>query len=331
MATTPRGRLRDHDYGVWDSDLGAALHSPTAYQACLPSLPTRYPRFMPSAKTQVIDWIFNAKYDVCLGTLSDPVVTMDDIADGIEKTGAKLSASNPANFWKDLTRSGAAGLNRNWPPSVFQHGYAGGDAIGHSERAVFMFVPVEEGQEEPFIDEVPYDENLPVTKLQSLSMPQVMKALGRGGENWHAQVSDRLNVVSSFFALYSPRNIEPRRVDEVNFLQTGIKMREGETDAAFSLLADDGQWLVSVEVKGKSEQLHLPQIARAAYALESTVKTSKDAALGTIVGVIPLGIKVVGPSRLWVVEFSPVSKPDSPLTKAAEGVFEFVPHVPGIG
>lgn len=286
---------------------------------------------MVSAKTQVIDWIFNAKYDVKLGALSDPVVTMDDITKGITQSGAKLSTANPANFWKDLTRSGAEGLNRNWPRSVFSHGYAGSDAIGQSERAVFMFVPVKEGQEEPFVDEVSYSDELPATKLQSLSMPQVMKALGRGGENWHAQVADRLNVVSSFFALYSPRNVRPREVLEVNFLQTGIKMREAETDAAFSLLADDGQWLISAEVKGKTEQLHLPQIARAAYALESTVKTAKDSALGTVVGVIPLGIKVVGPSRLWVVEFSPVTQPGSPLAKAAEGVFELVPHVPGIG
>lgn len=83
----------------------------------------------------------------------------------------------------------------------------------------------------------------------------------------------------------------------MNFLQTGIKMKDGETDAAFSLLADDGQWLVSAE---------------------------------DVVGVIPLGIKVVGRSKLWVVEFAPVDTPITPLAKVAEGVFELVPHVPGI-
>ncbi|ALD65127.1 hypothetical protein AFL94_15680 [Arthrobacter sp. LS16] len=255
---------------------------------------------------------------------------MDDITDGITATNAQLKKTNPANFWKDLTRNGARGLNRNWPRSVFEHGYAGADAIGQITRAVFMFIPVKPEQTEPFVDDVAFDDQAAVLQLQSLSMPQAMKALGRSGENWHAQVADRLNVVSSFFALCSPRNIPPRGVQEVNFLQTGIKMKDGETDAAFSLLADDGQWLVSAEVKGRSEEFHLSQIARAAFALESAAKVTKPSTLGGIVGVIPLGIKVVGKSKLWVVEFAPVDAPNTPLVKVAEGVFELVPHVPGI-
>jgi hypothetical protein len=286
---------------------------------------------VPSQKTQVIEWIFlNRKYDATARTVTDPIVTMDDIAHGIAETGAKLKTSNPANFWKDLTRSGAKGLNRNWPRSVFERGYAGGDAIGQVDRAVFAFVLIEEGQAEPFADAVTFPDQIPVMRLQSLSMPQAMKALGRPGENWHAQVADRLNVVSSFFALCSPRNAPPRSVREVNFLQTGIKMKDGETDAAFSLLADDGQWLVSAEVKGRTEQFHLPQIARAAHALETTAKSAKSSTLSDVVGVIPLGIKVAGKSQLWVVEFAPVEDPNTPLTKVAEGVFELVPHVPGI-
>lgn len=281
---------------------------------------------MPSQKTQVIEWIFqNLKYDATTRTVIDPIVTMDDITVGIAETGADLQTSNLANFWKDLTRTGAKGLNRNWPGSVFERGYAGGDAIGQVDRAVFMFVLIEAGQAEPFVDAVTFSDQIPVMRLQSLSMPQAMKALGRPGENWHAQVADRLNVVSSFFALRSPRNVL-----EVNFLQTGIKMKDGETDAAFSLLADNGQWLVSAEVKGKTEQFHLPQIARAAYALETTAKSAKSSTLTDVVGVIPLGIKVVGKSQLWVVEFAPVEGADTPLTKVAEGVFELVPHVPGI-
>lgn len=281
---------------------------------------------MASQKTQVIEWIFlNRKYDPAEEGLIDPVVSMDDIDEGIRETEADLSTANLANFWKDLTRAGATGLNRNWPPSVFKHGYAGGDAIGQTDRAVFMFVPVEQGQSEPFVDAVTFDERIPLVRLQSLSMPQAMKALGRRSENWHAQVVDRLNVVSSFFALRSPRNVH-----EVNFLQTGIKMKDGETDAAFSLLADDGQWLVSAEVKGKNEQYHLPQIARAAYALNTAARSTKGSTLGNVVGVIPLGIKVVGRSKLWVVEFAPVDGPDTPLVKMAEGLFELVPHVPGI-
>ena len=141
---------------------------------------------------------------------------------------------------------------------------------------------------------------------------------------------DRLNVVSTFFALHSPRNVPPRSVQEVSFLQTGIKMKGGETDAAFSLLADDGQWLVSAEAKGRGEQFNLSQIARSSYGLAAAVKSPKSRGLGDVKGVIPLGIKVVGRSMLWVVEFEPVLDPDSPLAKVAEGVFELVPHVPGV-
>lgn len=298
--------------------VSTATRSPTSLEA------------VASAKTHVIEWIFHErKYDATSGALRDPIVTMDDIVEAIKETEANLSTVNVANFWKDLTRTGSKGLNRNWPQSVFEHGYSGGDAIGQSARAVFMFVKIEDRQAQPFAEDDPFDDELPVVKLQSLSMPQAMKALGRPGENWHAQVADRLNVVSSFFALCSPRNVPPSSVHEVNFLQTGIKMKDGETDAAFSLLAHDGRWLVSAEVKGRTEQFHLPQIARAVHALEKAAKSSTSS-LGDVVGVIPLGIKVVGRSKLWVVEFTPVDAPTTPLVKVAEGVFELVPHVPGI-
>lgn len=71
----------------------------------------------------------NRKYDVAAGALIDLIVTIDDVAEGIRESGAELGDSNIANFWKDLTRKGAIGLNRNWPWSVFERGYAGDDAI----------------------------------------------------------------------------------------------------------------------------------------------------------------------------------------------------------
>lgn len=281
-----------------------------------------------SGKTPIIEWLFfNRKYDSATKTLIEPVVTFDDIRDAVVKM--KLStAPNIPNFWKDLTRRGAKGINAHWPQSVFAAGFTGADAIGTKSGACFMFEPVPKGQTTPAVDSVVFSSTLPTRQLQSLSMPQTMKALGRPGENWHAQVADRLNVVSSFFALCSPRNVPPRSVHEVNFLQTGVKMQRGETDAAFSLIADDGNWLVSAEVKGRREEFNLPQIARAAVALEAAAK--KSSKLGAVRGVIPVGIKVVGRSKLWVVEFDPVAAAGSPLTKVAEGVFELVPHVPGI-
>ncbi|MCV7567922.1 hypothetical protein M3F34_008170 [Micrococcus luteus] len=284
---------------------------------------------MASLKTPVIEWIFfNLKRDAVTGEVTDPVVTFDDISDAIKKSGSTLSSANLANFWKDLTRRGANGLNEHWPPAVFEAGYTGADAIGHGGRAVFTFVAVPDGQDQPFIDELPFDPSLPVHPVQSLSMPQAMRALGRRGENWHAQVADRLGVVSTYFALGSPRNQGEKSLREVNFLQTGIKMSRGETDAAFSLLAGDELWLVSAEVKGLREPFHLPQIARAAHALGAAAERATPPL--NIAGVIPLGIKVVAPSRMWVVEFNPVDDPNAALRKVGEMVIELTPGVPGV-
>jgi len=62
-----------------------------------------------------------------------------------------------------------------------------------------------------------------------------MKALGRRDENWLAQVSARLGVVEAHFARYSQRKVE-----EISFLQTGLKLGRGEVDSAYSLVDDAG-------------------------------------------------------------------------------------------
>lgn len=284
---------------------------------------------MPSKKTQVIEWIFNQRFDPASGTLSDPVVTMADISKGISGTGCGLSEGNLANFWKDLTRTGKKGLDANWPVSAANFGFGATDGIGRGGQFVFVRVPP--GCSSPAFDFVDFNPALPSTRLQSLSMPLAMRSLGRPSENWQSQVAARLDVVASHFAFHSPRNVHPRSVHEVNFLQTGVKVGgTSEIDATFSLTADDGQWLVAAEVKGRSEQFYLPQIKRAAVKLGEMAQSGKSPALSGITGVIPLGIKVVAKSMLWIVEFEPVTDPALPLTKAAEGVFELVPHVPGV-
>jgi hypothetical protein len=154
-------------------------------------------------------------------------------------------------------------------------------------------------------------------------MPQAMKALGRRDENWLAQVSARLAVVETFFALFSHRDVR-----EVSFLQTGVKLRRGEVDAAFSITCADGRWLVSGEAKGRGEPLHGPQIARAAFHLQESA--AKKPELQDVRGVVPLGLKIVGPSEIWVVEFEPVETADSALVVASQGVMELVPPVAGI-
>lgn len=277
---------------------------------------------MASEKTRVIEWIFfTLKFDEATKTLENPVVTFEDLAKGIEATGAKLSKSNPANFWKDLTRN--AHRDSTWPASVFAQGFTGRDAIGKATRASFEFAPITPGQLAPFSAEfLPYNAAEVVTqRLQSLSIPIAMRSLGRRDENWLAQVAVRLNLVESFFALYSERVVR-----EVSFLQTGLKLGQGEVDAAFSVVCDDGTWLLSAEAKGRNEPLHLPQIARAAREFARAAK-----AIPEVVGVIPFGMKIVGDSLVWCVEFEPVGEdPNTLPVPIAQGAFELLPRVNGI-
>lgn len=277
-----------------------------------------------SKKPLVIEWLFfNTKYDQASRELVDDVVTFDDLSEAIAAVGAGLKTTNPANFWKDITRHDP---NTSWPKSVFEEGYAGSDAIGEADRASFKFVKVPDGQPTPFVNRLVFDRNRVQSHVvQSLSMPLTMKALGRSGENWVAQVSARLGVVETFFAVFSPRAVQ-----EVSFLQTGVKMSKGEVDAAFSLIDDSGQWLVSAEVKGKSENLHEAQISRAAHQLDLDIR-NRAGTLGHIQGVIPFALKAVGDSEIWVIEFAPVESADSALTIVAEGVVKLDPPVVGIG
>ncbi|PWB97131.1 hypothetical protein [Homoserinimonas hongtaonis] len=277
----------------------------------------------PSKKTAVIEWVFNNKYDAASGELSDEVVTFDQLEEAIVAAGNGLKTTNPANFWKDITRHDP---NRSWPSSVFEKGYTGSDAIGVADRACFKFVKAPAGQVTPFVNQLAFDrERVATHVVQSLSMPLAMKALGRSGENWIAQVAAQLGVIETFLAVFSPREAL-----EVSFLQTGVKMRNGEVDAAFSVTDEVGQWLIAAEAKGRSENLHEAQIARAAHQLNEDVR-NRAGSLEHVLGVIPFAMKVVGRSEIWVVEFAPVESADSALTIVAEGIVKLEPAVAGIG
>lgn len=273
-----------------------------------------------SKKTRVIEWIFNHKErDPATGAIRQPVVTFDEIVDGITAAGADLRRGNPANFWKDLTRHKT--LRLNWPPSVLAAGYYGADAIGEGDQASFKFVPVDDGYD-PDADAIVFDpEAVRTFDVQSLSMPQAMKALGRRDENWLAQVASRLSVIETHFAVVSDRN-----VTEVSFLQTGVKLKSGEIDVAYALRqGDHTTWLVSVEAKGRNEGLHGPQIQRAAAEMHRSYVERVGAE-----GVIPFAIKIVGTSLIHTVEFAPIGNVDDPLVITSQGAIRLVPSVPGI-
>lgn len=273
---------------------------------------------MASKKTAVIEWLFRRKYDPGTGTVSSPVVAFEEIDEGIRALGVDLSTANPANFWKDLVRHNT--LSKNWPVFVFAAGYYGADAIGEGESASFKFVPIPADHD---VDELKYDPDAVAThRVQSLTMPMAMKALARrGDENWLAQVASRLAVIETHFAVFSSRLVE-----EISFLQTNVKLAQGETDVAYALVDNEGlTWLVSVEAKGRGESLHGPQIARAAYNLQSRYGSKVGAA-----GTIPFGMKVVDDSLLHTLEFEPVIAASDRLVVASEGAIRLVPAVAGI-
>jgi hypothetical protein len=270
---------------------------------------------MPSKKTAVISAIFQAKKRSILGELEDPVVLFPEIAGAIVATGSDLNLSNMANFWKDLTRSRSDDW---WPEDVRAAGFSGADAIGEGDAACFKFVRNEDVVKQ---QEIAYNPNsLPSHSIQTLSIPMAMKKLARRDENWLAQVAARLHIVETHFALYSQR-----AVDEVSFLQTGVKLRRAEADVTYSFEENEQTWLVSVEAKGRNERIHAPQISRAAHELGRSYGDKLSA-----VGVVPFALKIDGPSRIYTVEFEPVGSPDAPLVKSSEGLFLLEPPLPGI-
>lgn len=281
---------------------------------------------MASAKTAVLEHLFFVTKGFVAGQqIQAPVVTFNEINAAIGAMHAqgdrrlKLDA-NRANFYKDITRHNP---NTVWPTSVLQAGYTGDDAIGQGAGACFLFKPLPPGQTVAFADPLA-PSNTALTApiiLESVSMPIATKALGRKDENWLAQVGVRLRGIESHFALRSGRS-----ADEVTFLQTGVKLGRGEVDAAYSLVEGNVTWLVALEAKGKRERIHVPQVQRAAAQLLRAAHARGQ----SVVGVIPMAVKVLGPSQLHVVEFDPDTGAGSNGTAVVDSVIELRPTVTGI-
>lgn len=269
---------------------------------------------MASKKTEIIRYLFEKRFDHETGVVSDPVVTFEDIAAAIGELGSTLSTANLANFWKDLTRNDLANA---WPEEVRLAGYWGQDAIGFGERASFRFVAYDEALHR----DIELDLGSPRRfAIQTLSMPQAMKALSRRDENRLTQVAVQLGIVEAHFAFVSPTPAM-----EVNFLQTGVKLSAGECDAVFHVQGVALDSLVSVEAKGKNERFNRHQLARAADALKRAYGDEAGVAY-----VIPFLLKVVGPGEILTVEFEPVADAGSALVQVAAAIFELRPQVPGV-
>jgi hypothetical protein len=286
---------------------------------------------MATAKTAIIKAIFDQRYTADTGHLENRLVTLTDVSAAIAAFNSsnppqQMSTRNPANFFKDFIRNRGS-ANRNWPESVFSAGYSARQVT--SANACFEFVPVSEGQLEPFPASTfanPTHET-PKHLIESVSLPLASRRLGRNDEPWLIQVIARLRIVEAHFSLVSGRSVK-----QLDLLQLSVKLAGTEIDALF--LAQEevspGQFeevIVTCEAKGGRDDILEDQILRQAKAPFSMRSITQDR-------VIPIAVKCVAPSTIHVVEFQEFRRESYTAVTSVEiawdSLFEIRPPVPGI-
>lgn len=256
-------------------------------------------------------------------------VTLDEVQKAIEELNgrglAKLSTKNPANFFKDFVRS-CTSANRNWPARVFEAGWTGDQVTGKGD--CFAFRPKGD-RTLPFLCAQPSEALLATepTRVESLSLPLASRSLGRTDESWLIQVIVRLRVVELHFAT--------TRADalQLDHLQTSVKLAKSEIDAVYLLQvgqkpADATPYFVTLEAKGRNDDILFDQIIAQVQALAGAWGDACHP-------LIPMAVKAVGPSLLYVAEFAGVAPDEvaslTSLAIAAESMLSIAPQVPGIG
>jgi hypothetical protein len=284
-----------------------------------------------SQKPPIIESLFNERWDEAKGILTATSVTQRDIRRKIQElprlaqSEGELSDRNIANFFKDYIRRKRT-ANANWPPSIWARGYTARQVTGNNQS--FEFVPKARGQKEPFPAFAEPNEQTPRNKIESVSLPLASRLLGRRDETWLMQVLVRLRVLETHLALLSKRNWV-----QVDHLQMSVKHGKSEIDGLFLGVEElpDGnrqEVIICCEAKGRNDDLLEEQIiAQVRVVLEDS------AVMQTVA--LPIGIKAVSPSHVYVAEFDVITKEDlddlESLSIVSDAVFEFVPTVPGIG
>jgi hypothetical protein len=282
-------------------------------------------------KTVIIRRIFFDRFDEDTCSLADPVVTLQQASVEIARYNEanaddKKSTKNPANFFKDIIRN-RSGANRHWPRDVFDKGFIGRQLTGAGQ--CFEFALIEPGQFEPYpASDFVADAHTPVHRIESVSMPLASRRLGRADEPWLIQVVTRLRILETHFSVYSKR-----KAQQLDLLQLNVKLNRTEIDALFLLIesSDSGdleEVIVTCEAKGAREDIIEEQILQQAQVAFRLVETKHHR-------VVPVAIKVVGRSKILVVEFAEILRESvggtTSLTVASKSLFEIVPDMPGIG
>lgn len=286
---------------------------------------------MSTAKTKIIEAIFFQRYMPESKTLSNAVVTLQEVSDAIRDYNEgnpvrNMSTRNPANFFKDFIRNRNS-ANTNWPESVRRAGYTARQVT--SANACFEFFPLPPGQFEPFpaTGFTQPTSRTPRHQIESVSLPLASRKLGRNDEPWLIQVIARLRIVEAHFSLVSPRNIK-----QLDLLQMSVKLAGTEIDALFLAQEEVSpgvfeEVIVTCEAKRGRDDVLEDQILRQAKAPFSMRQITQNR-------VVPISVKCVAKSTIHVVEFKSISRAESAsvdhLEIACDSLFEIKPPVPGV-
>lgn len=276
-----------------------------------------------SSKTPIIQKLFEERWDSSTESLTEPVVSMADIADVIHDLDIPLSTDNLANFFKDIIRS--TRRNVNFPKSVVSAGYTAQQAAGKGDKAVFEFIPLPIGQSNAFPELRPSADKMesPIT-VQSLSLPIEARRLGRADESWLAQAVAELRLIELHLAMHSNH-----RLVSIAHLMTNLKLGRGEIDSMWrgEIEDEDGESnpiLIPAEMKSRKEELELEQVQRGAHAAEIEAERK----LNRTEAVLPMAVKVLPDHLIWVLEFD--MNFEDELKVASDAVYRPSPPVPGI-
>jgi hypothetical protein len=283
-------------------------------------------------KTEIILRLFQKRWNAATQQLNDPVVSSVEIRQ--EHAAYRMRRREPVEvtnvpaFMKDFLRKRSR-ANANWPPEIFAAGYTARQVTGGGR--IFEFVPILPGQTEPFPSTTPTPppDTIP-HKISSVSLPLASMRLGRTDEPWLVQVSVRLHLVETYFALFSARKNTVRQVDH---LQNALKLSRTEIDALFLGIEEIApgkfeEFIITCEAKRIGEDIIEEQVLQQIKAVFKLDHVKQAFA-------VPIALKSISPSKIHIVEYGEVRREDAEAldvhTMVNQAVFELVPPVPGIG
>jgi len=295
-------------------------------------------------KTVIIEKIFDKRWNPRTRSLSNDLVTVDDLREAIDRFDKKVPKGlkpfdaryNVYAFFKDFVRR-TSSANRNWPNSVLRRGYTAQQETGGGKS--FRFIKLPAGQVTAFVELATTYPRLEGRecrfRIQSLSLDFETRLVGFGGhESWLMQVAVQLKLVQSHLALCSEHKFL-----EVADLQQNIKQGGAEIDGLYlGRMTPDSAMLITLEAKGRKDDILETQIAAQVNAVMKNKNIQRN--LAAIAGnteefyILPMAMKVIDDSVVYIAEYDAVRYQPNKLIKgvslARESLCEMFPPVEGI-